>query len=104
MVEGRGFLDGATLTHRKGQRGVDVIIPLKSNMHAYREAVSIAEMEAAWEPHPSRRAHVIVYAGGYFEIFETFRFVRLVLGLTAPVQERLRSWLDEHISNVKKQE
>jgi len=52
----------------------------------------------------SRRTHVIVYAGGYFELFETFSFVRLVLGLTAPVQQRLRSWLDEHVSSVKQQE
>jgi len=235
VLEDRGFLDGATLTHLKGQRGVDVIVPLKSNMHAYSEAVALAEMDAAWQPHPSRpahqvafvkgvehvwaecdvplnacvirfydkrkqasdyivlvttdpqltaewivrhyeerpeieqdyqqlksggwqlqklsttryteivfyilsvvlssslyqlfsntqagsrfagqtraaiemeqlktrRTHVIVYAGGYFEIFETFSFVRLVLGLTAPVQERLRSWLDEHLGSVKKQE
>ena len=235
VLEDRGFLDGATLTHLKAQRGVDVIVPVKSNMHAYREAVSLAEMDAAWQPHPSRpahqvafvrgvedvwaecgvalnacvirfynkrrgatdyivlvttdatlsaelivrhyeerseieqdyqqlksggwqlqklsttryseivfyilsvvtsyslyqlfantqagnrfagktraaiemeqlktrRTHVIVYAGGYFELFETFSFVRLVLGLSAPVQERLRSWLDEHLCSVKKQE
>lgn len=52
----------------------------------------------------TRRTHVIVYAGGYFELFETFSFVRLVLGLSAQVQERLRSWLDEHLGSVKKQE
>ncbi len=28
----------------------------------------------------TRRTDVIVYAGGHFEIFETFSFVRLVLG------------------------
>jgi hypothetical protein len=47
---------------------------------------------------------VIVYAGGYFEIFETFHFVRLVLGLSPEVQERLRRWLDEHLKGVKQQE
>ena len=235
VLEERGFLDGATLTHLKAQRGVDVIVPVKSNMQTYREAVAIAEMDGAWQPHPSRpaqqvafvkgvehvwaecgvalnacvirfynkrrgatdyivlvttdttltaewivrhyeerpeieqdyqqlksggwqlqklsttryseivfyilsvvlsyslyqlfsntqagsrfagqtraaiemeqlktrRTHVIVYAGGYFEIFETFSFVRLVLGLTAPVQQRLRSWLDEHLGSVKQQE
>ncbi|MDQ3254838.1 MAG: transposase [Acidobacteriota bacterium] len=235
VLEDRGFLDGATLTHLKAQRGVDVIVPLKSNMHAYREAVAIAAMDAVWQPHPSRpaqqiafvkgvehvwaecgvplnacvirfynkrkqatddivlvttdstltaewivrhyeerpeieqdyqqlksggwqlqklsttryseivfyilsvvtsyslyqlfsnthagsrfagqtraaiemeqlktrRTHIIVYAGGYFELFETFSFVRLVLGLTTPVQERLRSWLDEHLGSVKHQE
>ena len=235
VVEDRGFLDGATLMHLKEVRGVDTIIPLKSNMHAYTEAVAIAEMQGKWQRHPSRpaqqlafvrgvehvwaecgvalnacvirfynkrrgatdyivlvttdatlsaelivrhyeerseieqdyqqlksggwqlqklsttryseivfyilsvvtsyslyqlfantqagnrfagktraaiemeqlktrRTHVIVYAGGYFELFETFSFVRLVLGLSAPVQERLRSWLDEHLGSVKKQE
>jgi len=235
ILEDRGFLDGATLRHLKEQRGVDAIIPLKSNMHAYSEAVSIAELEGKWQRHPSRpaqqiafvrglehvwaecgvalnacvirfynkrlcatdyivlattdltlsaewvvrhyeerpeieqdyqqlksggwqlqrlsttryteivfyilsvvmsyslyqlfantqagsrfagktraaiemeqlktrRTPVIVYAGGYFELFETFSFVRLVLGLTAPVQQRLRSWLDEHLGSVKQQE
>ncbi|MEJ7709709.1 MAG: transposase [Pyrinomonadaceae bacterium] len=235
VIEDRGFLDGQTLGHLKGERGVDVIIPLKSNMHAYSEAVSLAEMERQWEPHPSRRdqqiafvrgvdhvwdecqvalnacvirfynrrkratdyivlvttdlklsaqwmvrhyeerpeieqdyqqlksggwhlqklsstryteivwyvltvvlsynlyqlfantqagsrfasktrqaialeqikthrTHVIVYAGGYFEIFETLTFVRLVLQLSLEVQTRLRKWLDEHLDSVKMQE
>ncbi len=34
VLEDRGFLDGETLTHLKGERGVDVIIPVKGNMHA----------------------------------------------------------------------
>jgi hypothetical protein len=38
----------------------------------------------------THRTHVIVYAGGYFEIFETLSFVHLVLGLPPPVQARLR--------------
>ncbi|MCA1600611.1 MAG: transposase [Acidobacteria bacterium] len=235
VLEDRGFLDGETLTYLKGERGVDVIIPLKGNMHAYSEAVSIAEMERRWEPHPSRRdqqiafvrgvehvwdecqvplnacvirfynrrqratdyivlvttdlkltaewmvrhyeerpeieqdyqqlksggwhlqklsstryteivwyvltvvmsyslyqlfantqagsrfasktrqaivleqlrtnrTHVIVYAGGYFEIFETLSFVHLVLRLSVEVQARLRFWLEEHLDSVKKQE
>lgn len=52
----------------------------------------------------TNRTHVIVYAGGYFEIFETLSFVRLILQLSLEVQMRLRSWLDEHLDSLKKQE
>ena len=52
----------------------------------------------------THRTHVIVYAGGYFEIFETLTFVHLVLGLEQPVQERLRLWLDEHLKHIEKRE
>jgi Transposase DDE domain len=235
VLEDRGFLDGESLTYLKRERKVDAILPLKSNMHAYQEAVAIAEMEGKWQPHPSRReqqiafvsgvdhvwdeclvplnacvirfynrrqratdyivlvttdqqlnaewivrhyeerpeieqdyqqlksggwhlqkltstryteivwyvltvvmsyslyqlfantqagsrfasktrqaiafeqirtnrTHVIVYAGGYFEIFETLTFVHLVLRLSVEVQARLRFWLEEHLASVKKQE
>lgn len=52
----------------------------------------------------THRTHVIVYAGGYFEIFETLTFVHLVLGLQQPVQERLRLWLDKHLKHIEKRE
>jgi hypothetical protein len=52
----------------------------------------------------TQRTHVIVYAGGYFEIFETLTFVHLVLGLSPPVQERLRQWLDERLKHIEKQQ
>ena len=235
VLEDRGFLDGQAITYVKQERGVDIILPLKANMHSYHEAVAVAEMAGQWQPHPRRRGqeialvgtvehvwdecqvplngcvirfwnerqqatdyivlvttdltlnapwvvrhyeerpeieqdyqqmksggwqlqklsstryseivfyilsvvlsyslyqlfantqagrrfagktrqaialeqlrsnrtHVIVYAGGYFEIFETLSFVRLVLGLSVPVQERLRVWLDEHLECVKKRE
>jgi len=32
LLEDRGFLDGATLSHLQRQRRVDVIMPLKANM------------------------------------------------------------------------
>jgi hypothetical protein len=50
----------------------------------------------AVEPMKSRRTQVIVYAGGYFEIFETLRCLHLVLALSPPVPARLRQWLEEH--------
>ena len=52
----------------------------------------------------THRTQVIVYAGGYFEIFETLSFVHLLLGLSPPVQARLRQWLDEHLQHIEKRE
>jgi hypothetical protein len=45
-----------------------------------------------------------VYAGGYFEIFETLRFVQMVLQLSPPVQERLRTWLAAYLNQMQKRE
>jgi Transposase DDE domain len=235
LLEDRGFLDGAMLSHLKRQRRVDVIMPLKANMLATQEAIQLAAMADRWESHPSRaaqsialvrgvehmwaecevplnacvirfwnkkkkrkdhivlvttdlelnaswivrhyeerpeieqdyeqmksggwqlqklsstryseivfyvltvvlsyslyhlftntqrgarfadktrqalafeqlrtqRTHIIVYAGGHFEIFETLRFVQMVLQLSPPVQERLRTWLSEHLNQIQKRE
>jgi hypothetical protein len=51
----------------------------------------------AFEQMKTRRTHVIVYAGGSFEIFETLSFVHLILALSLPVQARLRPWLEHHL-------
>jgi hypothetical protein len=235
VLEDRGFVDGKTLTFLKQQRRVDVIVPLKSTMLSYHEAVQLAALQDEWQPHPardhqhiafvkgvdhlwdacqvplnacvirywnrkkgaldhivlvttdqrlkgpwivrhyeerpeieqdyeqmksggwqlkklsstryreivfyivtvvlsyslyhlfantqagarfadktrqalafeqlrSRRTHVIAYAGGYFEIFETLSFARFILQLPASSQERLRHWLDEHLHTVQKRE
>jgi DDE family transposase len=58
----------------------------------------------AFEQMKTRRTHVIVYAGAYFEIFETLSFVHLVLALSAEVQGRLRHWLEEHLPQLAKRE
>ena len=50
----------------------------------------------------SRRTHVIAYAGGYFESFETLSCARFLLQLPASAQERLRHWLDVHFHTVEK--
>lgn len=42
LLEDRGFLDGATLTHLKRQQGVDVIVPLRRDMLSYEEAVKLS--------------------------------------------------------------
>jgi len=51
----------------------------------------------AFEQLKTRRTHVIVYAGGYFEIFETLSFVHLALVLSPAVQAHLRRWLEDHL-------
>jgi len=235
VLEDRGFVDGETLTLLKRQRRVEVIVPLKSTMLSYTEAVQLAELQDTWQPHPSRdhqhiafvkgvehlweacqvplnacvirywnrkkaaldhmvlvttdhqltgpwsvrhyeerpeiehdyeqmksggwqlkklsstryseiafyiatvvlsyslyhlfantqagarfadrtrqalafdqlrsrRTHVIAYAGGYFEIFETLSFARFILQLPTSAQARLRHWLDEHLHTVQKRE
>jgi Transposase DDE domain len=235
VLEDRGFVDGETITFLKQQRHVDVIVPLKSTMLSYQEAVQLAELPGVWQPHPSRdsqhiafvkgvdhvwdgcnvalnacvirywnrkkkaldhivlvttdqglkgpwivrhyeerpeieqdyqqmksggwqlkklsatryseiafyiatvvlsyslyhlfantragakfadktrqglafeqlrsrRTHIIAYAGGHFEIFETLSFVRFVLQLPDSVQDRLRYWLDEHLHTVQQRE
>jgi len=235
LLEDRGFVDGETITFLKQQRHVDVIVPLKSTMLSYQEAVQLAKLHDVWQPHPSReqqhiafvqgvehlweacqvplnacvirywnrkkdaldyivlvttdqrlngpwmvrhyeerpeiehdyeqmksggwqlkklsstryseivfyiatvvlsyslyqlftntqagarfadktrqalafdqlrnrRTHIIAYAGGHFEIFETLSFVHWVLQLPAAVQERLRHWLDEHLHTVIQRE
>jgi len=64
LLEDRGFLDGATLSHIKRTRRVDVITPLKANMLATQEAIQLAEMAAKWEAHPSRADQRIAWVHG----------------------------------------
>ncbi len=64
LLEDRGFLDGATLTHLKQARGVDCIVPLKANMHSWHEAVSLAELAQQWHAHPSRARQQIAFVSG----------------------------------------
>jgi hypothetical protein len=58
----------------------------------------------AFEQLRTQRTHIIVYAGGYFEIFETLRFVQMVLQLPATVQAQLHTWLSEHLDQIQKRE
>ena len=38
------------------------------------------------------------------EIFETLRFVQMVLQLPSTVQEQLHTWLSEHFAQIQKRE
>jgi hypothetical protein len=75
---------------------------LFSNTHAGARFANKTRQAIALEQLCTQRTHVIVYAGGYFEVFETLTFVRLVLGLPSPIQARLCQWLDEHLKHFEK--
>jgi hypothetical protein len=77
---------------------------LFTNTHAGSRFADKTRQAIALEQLCTRRTHVIVYAGGYFEIFETLTFVHIVLGLSLLVQERLRQWLGEHLKHIEKRE
>jgi hypothetical protein len=77
---------------------------LFANTQAGARCADKTRQALAFEQLCTHRTHVIVYAGGYFEMFETLTFVHLVLGLQLPVQARLRLWLDEHLKHIEKLE
>src|SRR6266436_1033551 len=64
LLEDRGFIDGATISHLKRQRHVDVIIPLKANMLATQEAMQLAAMADKWQAHPTRADQTIALVRG----------------------------------------
>jgi hypothetical protein len=77
---------------------------LFSNTQAGARFADKTRQALAFEQLRSRRTHVIVYAGGYFEIFETLSFVHFILQLPASVQDQLRHWLDEYLHTVTQRE
>ena len=77
---------------------------LFTNTHAGTHVANKTRQAIVLEQLQTQRTHVIVYAGGYFEIFETLTFVHLVLGLPTLIQERLRLRLDEHLKHIEKRE
>ena len=55
LVNDRGFLSREVLNELKTRRGVDTYIPLRKNMDAYQEAVSLAVSSNAWSAHPNKK-------------------------------------------------
>jgi hypothetical protein len=70
VLEDRGCVDGATLTWLKHQRHIDVIVPLKSTMLSYHEAVQLANLQGEWQPHPSRDHQHIAFVQGVAHLWE----------------------------------
>lgn len=55
LINDRGFLSREVLNELKIRRGVDTYIPLRNNMIAHTEAVTIAKMENRWQTHPNKK-------------------------------------------------
>jgi hypothetical protein len=70
LLEDQGFLDGETITCLKRQRHIDVIVPLKSTMLSYKEAVPLAELQDAWQPPPSRDDQHLAFVKGVDHMWE----------------------------------
>ena len=77
---------------------------LFANTQAGARFADKTRQAVAFEQLRTQRTHIIVYAGGYFDIFETLSFVQMVLQLAPPIQEKLRGWLAEHLNQIQKRE
>ncbi|AEE96677.1 transposase [Mahella australiensis] len=55
LINDRGFISRELLNKLKRERQVDVYIPLKKNMEAYEQAVSIAKEQNKWLAHPNKK-------------------------------------------------
>jgi len=65
VINDRGFISREMVNHLKGERGVDVYVPAKSNMIIYKEAVKKAIEVGKWEKHPNakRASQRIAFVG-----------------------------------------
>jgi hypothetical protein len=54
LINDRGFLSREILNELKTRREVDTYIPLRKNMDAYKDAVSIAKREKIWNAHTNK--------------------------------------------------
>ncbi len=55
LINDRGFISRELLNQLKRERGVNTYIPLKKNMEAYEQAVSVAKEQNKWQPHPNKK-------------------------------------------------
>lgn len=55
LINDRGFISRELLNYLKLNRGVDTYIPLKNNMVAFKEAITEAQKQNHWKPHPNSK-------------------------------------------------
>jgi len=55
LINDRGFISRELLNYLKQERKVDTYIPLKKNMEAYEQAVSVAKEQNEWVAHPNKK-------------------------------------------------
>jgi hypothetical protein len=70
LLEDHGCMDGDLLSVLKQERRVDVIVPLRSTMVAFDEAVRLARWEDHWQPHPSRAPQQIAFVPGVEHVWQ----------------------------------
>jgi len=55
LINDRGFLSREVINELKIRRSVDTYIPLRKNMLAFADAVSLAISSNKWKPHPNKK-------------------------------------------------
>lgn len=55
LINDRGFISRELMNYLKTEKGVDTFVPLRKDMIAYQDAVSVAKIENNWFPHPNKR-------------------------------------------------
>jgi len=70
IIFDRGYIDRDTLNYLKTNRKLDVYVPLKSNMDAYKMAVSTAQYENKWINHPTRKNQKIALVKNLYNYWE----------------------------------
>ena len=55
LINDRGFLSRELINYLKTERSVDTYVPLKKNMWAFNEAITVAKNENKWIAHPNKR-------------------------------------------------
>jgi hypothetical protein len=73
LINDRGFLSRNVLNELKTRRKIDTYIPLRKNMIAYTDAVTIAKKENNWKPHPNkkRKNQTIAFVGAIGPMWES---------------------------------
>jgi len=71
LLEDNGFMDGDLISRLKHEHKVDVIVPLRSNMIAFDEAVRLAQMADNWQPHPSRATQQVAFVPGVQHVWQS---------------------------------
>jgi len=77
---------------------------LFANTQAGARLADRTRQALAFEPLRTQRTQMIVYARGYFDLFETLSVVQMVWHLSLPVPAHLRTWLAEHLHQIQKRE
>jgi hypothetical protein len=73
LINDRGFLSRDVLNELKTRRKIDTYIPLRKNMIAYLDAISIAKTENKWKTHPNkkRKKQKVAFVGDIGPMWES---------------------------------